>query len=452
MNHKGSKHRVLSASVWSVGGFVAGQLLRFGGNLVLTRLLLPEYFGIMGIVTVVILGLTMFSDLGLLQSVVQSRKGENSIFLNTAWTIQVIRGVFLSILMLGIAGIIQIGINTGLLGANTVYGNEILPSVLLILAIVPFLNGLESTKIFIANRKLDLKSITILEIASQSIGLCVMVLLAWKYPTIWSLVMGVIVSAVTKTALSHIWLNGEPNRFLLNRQVANEIIGYGKWVMLASISGFMLSQGDRLLLGGLIDANSLGVYTIAYFLASAVLLGLARLNRMVFFPALSDIARDEKHRLKEYYYKIRSRTDILVLLVAGMLFVSGQSIIDLLYDERYIEAGWMLEVLSLSVLGVATIVADQIFLATGHSRWMSLTSLAQLFFLYAGLPIAYITWDLHGAIWVIAFAFVPKYLYGLHYLNKLEILSLFREIRFLPFIVVGMGLGYILDNLLGFMS
>ena len=452
MNHKRSEQRVLSASVWSVGGFVVGQLLRFGGNLVLTRLLLPEYFGIMGIVTVVILGLTMFSDLGLLQSVVQSRKGETSIFLNTAWTIQVIRGVVLSIVMLAFAASIQFGINIGLLGSATVYGNELLPSVLLILSLIPLLNGLESTKIFIANRRLDLKSITILEIASQFVGLCVMIFLAWNYPTIWSLVSGVIVTAITKTVLSHVVLTGISNRFLLNREVAGEIIGYGKWVMLASISGFLLSQGDRLLLGGFIDAHSLGIYTIAYFLASAVLLGLARLNRMVFFPALSDIAREEEHRLKEFYYKIRSRTDIVVLLVAGMLFVSGQSIIDLLYDDRYKDAGWMLEVLGLSVIGVTSIVADQIFLATGHSKWMSMTSLAQLIFLYAGLPIAYGAWGLHGAIWVIAFAFIPKYLVGLHYLNKLEILSIIREIRFLPFIIVGLGLGYVLDNVLIIMS
>lgn len=424
------------------------QILRFGGNLVLTRLLLPEYFGIMGIVTVVIIGLTMFSDLGLLQSVVQSRKGETSDFLNTAWTIQILRGVVLCILMILIAAGIEYGIDQGVLSNETVYGNPLLPSVLLVLSIVPFLNGFESSNLFLANRKLDLKPITIIEVSSQFIGLCLMVVLAWVSSTIWSLVSGVIVSALLKTVFSHLFLKGEKNVFLLDRQSAKEIISYGKWVLLGSISGFLLSQGDRLLLGGLIDAESLGIYTIAYFLANAVLLGFARLNRTVFFPALSEVAREQSYRLKEYYYRIRAKTDILIFLVAGTLFASGQSIIDLLYDERYADAGWMLEILAVSVLGVSSVVAEQIFLATGNSKWMSLTSIAQLLFLYVGVPTAHMIWGLQGAIWVIALAFVPKYLISLIYLKRLEVLSLVQEVRFIPLIIIGLGIGVAVNHLL----
>ena len=448
MNKQVVKRTVLSAGAWTIGGFVLSQILRFGGNLLLTRLLMPEYFGIMGIVTVVIVGLTMFSDLGLLQSVVQSRKGETSEYLNTAWTIQIIRGVVLGLLMILIAAGIQLGIDQDVLRNEMVYGNPLLPSVLLVLSIVPVLNGFESSKLFLANRKLDLKPITIIEVSSQFIGLCLMVLLALYSPTIWSLVSGVIVSAMLKTIFSHIFLKGEKNVFLLERQSVKDIISYGKWVLLGSISGFLLSQGDRLLLGGLIDAKSLGVYTIAYFLASAVLLGFARLNRTVFFPALSEVAREQNSRLKEYYYRIRAKTDILIFLVAGTLFMTGQSIIDLLYDERYTDAGWMLEILAVSVLGVASVVAEQIFLATGNSKWMSLTSIAQLLFLYVGVPTAHLLWGLHGAVWVIALAFVPKYLISLFFLKRLEVFSLVKEVRFFPLIIIGLGIGFIVNRLL----
>ena len=64
----------------------------------MTRLLVPEMFGVMAIAMLVMMGLAMFSDLGLTQNIVQSRRGSESAYLNTAWTIQIIRGLLLWLL------------------------------------------------------------------------------------------------------------------------------------------------------------------------------------------------------------------------------------------------------------------------------------------------------------------------------------------------------------------
>ena len=86
------KARVLQAGGWIVAGFVLGQALRFAGNLVMTRLLVPEMFGVMALATMVMYGLALFSDLGLRQAIVQSRRGREAAFLNTAWALQIARG------------------------------------------------------------------------------------------------------------------------------------------------------------------------------------------------------------------------------------------------------------------------------------------------------------------------------------------------------------------------
>ena len=71
------KRRVLNAGIWSLAGYGCNQVLRFGSNLLMTRLLVPEMFGVMAIASVVMTGLAMFSDLGLKPSVVQSRRGND---------------------------------------------------------------------------------------------------------------------------------------------------------------------------------------------------------------------------------------------------------------------------------------------------------------------------------------------------------------------------------------
>ena len=86
----------LRGGAWTTIGYVAAQVLRTVATLVLARHFLgPEPFGLVGLVGVFIAGLAMFSELGIAANVVQHARGDDSDFLNTAFTIQVGRGVFL---------------------------------------------------------------------------------------------------------------------------------------------------------------------------------------------------------------------------------------------------------------------------------------------------------------------------------------------------------------------
>src|SRR4051812_45253512 len=85
----------VGSAVWTVLGFGAMQVLRFGFNLVLTRLVAPQVFGVMAMVTLCVQALHMFSDLGIRQCVVHHARGDDPDFLNTAWTLQILRGLLL---------------------------------------------------------------------------------------------------------------------------------------------------------------------------------------------------------------------------------------------------------------------------------------------------------------------------------------------------------------------
>jgi O-antigen/teichoic acid export membrane protein len=84
--------------------FGGENILRLGSNLILTRLLFPEAFGLMALVTVFLTGLKMFSDFGLNASIIRSARGDDPIFLQTAWTVQILRGVMLWLISVMLAG------------------------------------------------------------------------------------------------------------------------------------------------------------------------------------------------------------------------------------------------------------------------------------------------------------------------------------------------------------
>jgi len=79
---------VQRGSVVSLGSYVLTQVLRLGSNLILTRLLFQEVFGLTALIQVVLVGLHLFSDVGIGPSIVQNEKGAKPEFLDTAFTVQ----------------------------------------------------------------------------------------------------------------------------------------------------------------------------------------------------------------------------------------------------------------------------------------------------------------------------------------------------------------------------
>src|SRR5207249_473739 len=153
-------------------------------------------------------GLVMLSDVGLKPSVVQSKRGNESIFLNTAWVTQVVRGFVLWGFAVGVSLLIPFAGHLGLIPGEGVYENPILPYVIVALSFTTIISGFESTKVLQANRDLLLAKVTGIEIASQVFGLFVMVVWVLIDRSIWALVAGSLSSSLARTVLSHTRLPG----------------------------------------------------------------------------------------------------------------------------------------------------------------------------------------------------------------------------------------------------
>lgn len=334
------KRRAIQGSLWTLVGYGSAQIFRLGGNLILTRLLTPDAFGLMALVQTFLTGLQLFSDFGVFPNIVHSKRGEDANFLNTAWTLQSIRGVLL-------------WIGACLLAAPIAqfYKEPLLLQLLPVTGLTAIMGGVVSTKLAIANRQLALKQLTILEITTAFLSLLVTAVLAWIYRSVWALVIGNLVSTLLKTVASHWWLQGEPNQFCWDRSALKEIQQFGRWIFISSMVGFFSLQSDRLILGRLLDVRFLGIYTIALSLSSLVEQVVEQVNGKVLFPSYAELIRERPEAL---YRHLRSARMILLLLSAAFCLgfvLGGTSLINVLYDDRYQEAGWILRVLSIGFLG-----------------------------------------------------------------------------------------------------
>jgi O-antigen/teichoic acid export membrane protein len=78
------KKLAIKEAFWTIVGYGGSLVLRFASSLILTRLLFPELFGLMGIVNIFIIGLQLFSDVGIGLNIVQNKRGDEPEFYNTA--------------------------------------------------------------------------------------------------------------------------------------------------------------------------------------------------------------------------------------------------------------------------------------------------------------------------------------------------------------------------------
>ncbi|WP_283746042.1 oligosaccharide flippase family protein [Sideroxydans sp. CL21] len=433
--------------MWILSGHFASQVIRLGGNLIMTRILVPEMFGVMAVANILIMGLQLCSYFGVQHNIIQSHRGDDPLFLNTAWTFQILRGGIIFLLAISLAAGLAIANSFGLVGASSAYHDPVLPSVLAALSFTALISGFESTNLASAHRVMRQGRITILELISQVAGLAVMIVWALVDKSIWALVGGTILSSCIKTILSHWYIEGQTNRLMWNRDIFLELFAFGKWILLTTILGYFVSNGDRLVLAGLVKADVLGVYTIALFMISALQEVLSKLATNAALPALSKVVRERREDLSAVYYKIRFPIDLAILFICGLLFYAGHLITDVLYDNRYANAGHMLEILAISLFGIRYVLSENVFIALGKPRLLIPAQIFQLLITFSVIAPIYNAYGLDGAIWIIALTPLLALPIRVYFMAKYGFLNLKRELYVLPALPAGLAIGALVNML-----
>lgn len=387
----------LSAAKLEILAYGGGMVLRFVSSLVLSRLLFPEAFGLAVTVGLVSMGLVMLSNVGVAQSIVQSPNGDKIEFLNTGWTLLIIRGAALWLLAVVLAKPIAYVLNEPQLAILLPVG-----------CLGVLISSLSSTSLITLRRRLQVKPLLAIEISAQILTFLVNIALALWLKSVWGLVIASLVGSLFSTVVSHFLKVGYRNRIQWHPASWREMYDYGRWIQASSALSFLSGQADRFLLAHFIGMASLGVYNFAAMLADAISSGVVRLTHGVLFPLFSQISRDDSAGLTARYYQIRLRSDVLTLFPLGIIAAFSQTIVDLLFDVRYAEAGWMLQALCIRAAMTCMLAPVETYLfAVGQTHYGFYRDLARAFWILPGIPIAWEFGGLPAVIWVVALSELP---------------------------------------------
>ncbi len=351
----------MRGSAITLFGQGASLVIRFGANLIITRLLLPEHFGLMALVNVFLVGLELFSDIGIGPNIIQNHRGDDPRFLDTAWTVQVVRGFALWLIACALAWPLA-----------RLYHHPQLMSLLPVAGVSAVFGGLQSTKTFAMNRSLAFFRIITLDVVAQAVSVATMIGVAFFWRSVWALVISALVSSALRTVLTHVMLPGHNNRFAWDAEAGRALVVFGRWILVSTALNFLATQTDRLLLGKLVSVSDLGFYAIAANLAAMPLQLVQRLGQVVFFPVVASAMRQPDHDPAS----IRtSRRKLLLTLAPGIALgiAMAPAVVNLLYRPAYHAVGPLAAYLSIGTwLGILSTSYTVVLLAAAQPKFMSL--------------------------------------------------------------------------------
>jgi O-antigen/teichoic acid export membrane protein len=436
------KSRVVRAGAWATAYSVAGIVLRLGSSLILTRLLVPEVFGLVSLSSALLTIVNLFSDIGLGPCVIYHKHGEERAFLDTVRTMTAIRGTLIATVATLVALALKVGVSFGLFAAQSTYNHPDLPAVLMMTALTSVILGFKSPKMFVCERRLDLKTLLSVELVASVVGIAATVCLTWLWRSVWAIVVGGYATALVSVFLSHYWVPGDLGRFGWDKGYAREIIRYGRWVLMSSMAHVLGVNADRLLLGIWLAPTMLGFYTLALNIVGALSSIAVRPFEAVGMSAFSELARERRDALRKAYFRLRLPFDLTSTAAAGFLFATGQLLIDVLYDDRYRTAGRTLQILSFSLMFPRFNVISTVHAALGHPETGSWASVVRLASVVLFVPIAHGLWGYEGTIWAVALFQVPNVLFLLWRNRRFDLNDLLYEVKMLAAWPAGFVLGW----------
>ena len=392
------RQAIFGAAGWVTVTYVAQQALRLGTNIVLAWLLAPALLGTMLLINTFRTGGELLTDIGVGQSIVNHPRGNETNFYNTAWTIQIIRGLLLFALALFLTVPVAHG-----------YDN---PELLLLLpaaAPIFIITGLTSPARFLLQKQLKVRKLALFDLAATAFGTVAQISLAFLTPTIWALIWGLLIGTAVPAAASFFLIDWRSHRLRWEREAVRAIVHFGKWIFLASLVYFLAMNFDRLYFADAVPLTLLGIYGIARTFSDSIMELFQRLGGLIIFPRVS-ASTLRGSELKRAIGPMRMFVLAAVSISLAFAIAMADQFIFLVYDDRYRAAGFFLTVMLVGTwFGIAATMADATMLGIGKPSNVALSNGVKLGVIVAALPWMLTNFGMNAAIAVFVLAEAIRY-------------------------------------------
>lgn len=366
-------------------GSLTDNILKFVKNIILVRILAPETFGLMAILMVSVQAVEAFAEVGLKQSLIHNKSGNQPKFLNVTWFLSIARGLSLYAIAFIAAPFVA-----------DFYNKPVLLSLLRIGFLVILLNSLISPRVYLLEKELRFKEWVILMQGSAVIGIIVTVVSALIIKNVWALVAGFVIESLLRLLMSFIFYPIRPN-LQFDIEHFRNIIKFSRGMFGLPILAMIFYQINIFVVGKVTSVEQLGIYVMIFSLAEVAGTIVSKTISPIFLPVMA-LMQDNKTNLRKIFNDTIKTITIFVFPFTAMLIVFAQPILHLVYGSTYSQFSIPFGILSAyGMIALFFSLFTQVFFAVGQPHRHRIASFARTALFVLLIYPATKIWGLSGA-------------------------------------------------------
>lgn len=322
------KKQAIHAAKWSSITEIIAKLIAPITNMILARILVPEVFGVVATINMVISFADMFTDSGFQKYIVQHEfKSENDKInsINVAfWTnlmISIVLWITISIFSENIA----ILLGSPGLGRVIVFAGVQLP-----------VTSFSSIQMAIYKRDFDYKTLFKIRIISVLIPFVVTIPLAYIGLGYWALIIGSTCGILVNSIILTVKSSWKPKLFY-NINILKEMFSFSIWTLIETISIWISAWVDAFIIGSVLNSYYLGLYKTSVSTVNSIMTIIVGTITPILFATLSRLQNDIKE-FNKVYLSIQKATAYLIIPMGAGMLIYSDFITRILLGEKWMSA------------------------------------------------------------------------------------------------------------------
>lgn len=320
-NEERLSHRVIRSGIWVFALRITERIFYIARLIILARILAPRDFGLLGIVMLSMMTLENFSQTGFEAAIIQKKEKVEQ-YLNTAWTVGIIRGICLFIILYLIAPFV----------ANF-FETPQARNIIRVIGLSFFFQAFTNIGIIYFKKELEFNKQFIYQLSGTLADFIVAVSAAILLRSVWALVFGLLAGNLVRLIASYFVHPYRPS-VRLEFGKAKELFSFGKWVFGSNILIFLVTQGDDAFIGKFLGVTMLGFYQMAYKISNMPATEITHVISQVTFPAFVEL-KNNTIQLRQAYLRVLRLTALFSFPIAVLIFVLAPDLTIVLLGEKW---------------------------------------------------------------------------------------------------------------------
>lgn len=430
-----SAERLTGATATLVASTAAINVLRIGNTMLLTRLLAPSDFGLVGIIMSIFFAIGMITDAGFQSYIVRHDRGDEPVFLDAIWTVHMLRGVANCAITAAMAWPLAM-----------ILQKPDLAPLMAVVSLTFVIDGFASLTLLTSIRRNLVRRLSIVDLIAFLGQLFIGVIAALILRNAWALIVSMLAYSAIRTGASYIAFPEPGRRFRIDRPLSAELWRFSRIIAASSMLTLLISQVDKLVLARLFTLGEFGVYAIASNLAAAPTAIVGLYAGRIIYPAMAEAGRSDRENLRRRYYELRGPMFYAYLFAAGGLIGAASLLVRVLYDPRYAGAGHFLQLLAVTTaLSMITRSANETLVAIGHTRTTLVANISRVVWLIVAGVLGFLMLGPIGLVGALALIELPPLVYYSVAMRRLDLLDATREMLAFVVVLVGVAVGMACD-------